>query len=123
MAKPDATSTWAEKFSVAISGIREAWRLERSFRVHGAGAALTIALAVGLEVSSTDWALLALAIGLVTSAELANTAIETVVDLVQPDLHPLAKRAKDIAAGAVLLAAIAAFAVGGSVFLPPLMKL
>lgn len=59
-----------------------------------------------------------LAFGLVMALEVVNTAIEGLVDLASPGLHPLAKRAKDAGAGAVLLAAAAAFALGLLVFLP-----
>jgi diacylglycerol kinase len=65
-----------------------------------------------LRFSLVSWALVALAIGLVVAAELLNTAVEAVVDLVSPQDHPLAKRAKDVAAAGVLVASLAALATG-----------
>ena len=65
-----------------------------------------------LRLPPLAWALVVVAIALVLIAELLNTALETVVDLVSPDDHPLAKAAKDIAAGAVLVAAAAAVVIG-----------
>ena len=119
MTRPAGPPSWAEKFSAAFAGIREGWS-ERSLRVHVAVAGLVIVAAAVLRVSLTGWALLALAIGMVIALELINTAIETIVDLVQPDIHPLAKRAKDVAAGAVLVASFAAIAVGLAVLGPPI---
>ena len=68
-----------------------------------------------LRLSIANWAILVLAIALVVAAELANTAIEAVVDLASPDLHPLAKRAKDVAAAGVLVASVGAAAAGALV--------
>lgn len=65
-----------------------------------------------LRLAPLAWAVLALAIGLVLTAELLNTALEAVVDLVSPQEHPLAKQAKDVAAAAVLVASLAALAAG-----------
>ena len=68
-----------------------------------------------LRLPPAAWAIVALAVGLVFAAELVNTALEALVDLASPGEHPLAKRAKDIAAGAVLVAAAAALAAGACV--------
>lgn len=65
-----------------------------------------------LRFSATSWAIVALATGLVVAAELLNTALEAVVDLVSPGEHPLAKRAKDVAAAGVLVASLAALGAG-----------
>ena len=70
------------------------------------------------EVSRVDWLALVLAIALVWVAEAINTAIEFLTDLASPEYHPLAGKAKDVAAGAVLLAAIAAIAIAVIVFAP-----
>jgi undecaprenol kinase len=80
-------------------------------RIHAVAALAVVLLGALLRVSATSWALLALAIGLVLSAELLNTALEAAVDLVSPEDHPLAKQAKDVAAAAVLVASLAALAV------------
>jgi undecaprenol kinase len=73
-----------------------------------------------LRLPPLGWAVVALAIGLVLAAELLNTALEAVVDLVSPDDHPLAKRAKDVAAAGVLAASLAALAAGAFVLLAAL---
>ena len=81
-------------------------------RVHAAIAVVVVAVGIALRFSALSWAVIALAIGLVLAAELLNTAIEAVVDLVSPEDHPLAKRAKDVAAAGVLAASLAALAAG-----------
>jgi diacylglycerol kinase len=76
-----------------------------------------------LDISGSEWVYISLSIGLVFSLEIINTAIEFLADFVSPEKHPAIKKVKDLAAGAVLFAAFAAFAVGIIVFLPKLMKL
>jgi diacylglycerol kinase len=95
---------------------------EANARVQLAVAAAVVALGLWLDVARGDWALLALAIGLVLAAEAANTALEALADRVEPERHPLVGRAKDAAAGAVLLASLAAAAVGLLVLGPPLWQ-
>jgi diacylglycerol kinase len=77
-----------------------------------------VGLVVGLRPA--EWAFLVAMIALVGALELVNTVVEVVVDLVSPEYHPLAKIAKDVAAGAVLLAAACAVVVGALILLPPL---
>lgn len=101
----DATAGWADAF-----------RTERNMRIHIGLAAIIFALAFGLEIDGVGWALLVLGTGGVIVVELLNTAVETVVDLVSPEHHPLAKRAKDVAAGAVLLQSVLATCLGYIVF-------
>lgn len=125
MAKPPARhrSRWRHElasFGYAIQGIRTALLSEPHLRFHALATAAVVALGAWLRVSRHDWALLALAVGAVWTAELLNTAVETIINLVSPDFHPLAGRAKDVAAGAVLLMALAAVVVGLLVFGPPL---
>ena len=81
-------------------------------RIHLVLALAVVAVGAVLRFSLLAWAVVALAIGLVFAAELLNTAIEAVVDLVSPQQHPLAKRAKDVAAAAVLAASLAALTAG-----------
>ena len=75
-----------------------------------------------LHLSATEWAILAVTIGLVLSAEMFNTVVEALVDLTSPDFHPLAKIAKDAAAGGVLLLAITGVIVGLFVLGPNLLE-
>jgi diacylglycerol kinase len=86
-------------------------------------AALAVGLGLLLSLSPVEWAVLAGMITLVTALELLNTVIEAVVDLLAPEYHPGAKVAKDVAAGAVLAAAIGAVFVGGFLFVPRLVTL
>jgi diacylglycerol kinase (ATP) len=96
----------------AITGILETVRSQRHMRIHF-GAALAVLFATALlGIPAMEFAGLALAISLVLCAELFNTAVEAVVDLTSPDFHPLARTAKDAAAGAVLVAACGAAVMG-----------
>lgn len=107
-------------FRFAFQGIAYAFRTQRNFKVHSGVmlAVVIVGLAVGLSLE--QWAILALASGLVFQAELMNTALEAVVDHVSPEFHALAKVAKDCAAGAVFLTALCAVVVGLLVLGPPL---
>ncbi|MBW2688786.1 MAG: diacylglycerol kinase [Deltaproteobacteria bacterium] len=96
----------------AIEGILWAVKTQRHMLFHLVAAILVLVGALFLRLTLHEFALLALAITLVLFAELVNTAIEVVVDLVSPDFHPLAQRAKDVAAGAVLLASAGALVLG-----------
>lgn len=96
----------------AIEGILWAAKTQRHMFFHLVASILVLVGALVLRLSLHEFALLALAITLVLFAELVNTAVEVVVDLVSPDFHPLAQRAKDVAAGAVLLASVGATVLG-----------
>jgi undecaprenol kinase len=113
---PPRRHSLAAAFGYAFAGLRAAWRTQRNVRVHALVALIVVAAGIALRLPLASWALVALAIGLVLAAELLNTALEGVVDLVSPDDHPLAKRAKDVAAAGVLVASLAAAAVGAFVF-------
>ncbi len=99
-------------FGFAFAGIGYAWRTQRNLRIHVAVAAVVVVAGLFAHLDRAAWLAIILAIGLVLVAELLNTAVEALVDLVSPARHPLAKAAKDAAAGAVLLAAATAVAVG-----------
>ncbi len=94
---------------------------EANARVQLAVAAAVVGLALWLGVDARDWALLVLAMGFVLASEAFNTALEALCDRVSPERHPLIGRAKDAAAGAVLLASLAAAGVGLLVLGPPLL--
>ncbi|EEW24446.1 diacylglycerol kinase family protein [Rhodobacter ferrooxidans] len=99
---------------------RGVWLLfrEANARIHLAATLLVILLGLFLRVQARDWALLTICITVVLAAEAINTAVERVVDLVSPEWSALARDAKDLAAGCVLIAAIGAAIVGLTVFLP-----
>lgn len=101
----------------ALRGLAAAWREQPNLRIETAVGLVALALAAGLGVSAVP---VLLSCALVLSAELLNTAIEAVVDLTSPDPHPLAGRAKDVSAGAVLVAAGISVAVGLVHLGPPL---
>jgi len=113
----------ADSFRNAFAGIVEAIRSERHMRFHAAATVAVIAVAIGLKVTKWEWLWLSAAITGVWVTELFNTAIERTVDLVSPDRHPLAKAAKDTAAGAVLVAALFAAVIGIIVLGPPVWEL
>ena len=91
---------------------------ELSIRVLAAGTVLTVAASVYFSLSALEWCTVLLALGLIWAAEGMNTALERLTDLVSPGFHPLAGMAKDIAAGAVLLASVGALLVGVIIFGP-----
>lgn len=107
-------------FRCAFKGIEDAISTQRHLRIHVviAGSVVLFGLLLGLPY--VDLVLLLMAIALVVITELLNTAVEVTVDLVSPVFHPIARRAKDIAAGAVLVAALVAAAVGIIILAPPL---
>lgn len=107
-------------FGYALQGIREALQSEPHLRFHALATVGVVALGLWLDLPPLHWAMLVLCIGGVWMAELMNTAIETIIDLVSPEFHPLAGRAKDVAAGAVLVLALAAVVVGLLILGPPL---
>jgi diacylglycerol kinase len=110
----------AEKFACAGRGIWRVFLTQPHARLHGAIALTVGALAVWLQLPPVQLALLAAMMGLVLVAEVVNTALERAVDLASPRWHPIARDAKDMAAGAVLVAAITAAAVGYLLLGPPL---
>ncbi|MCK6390471.1 MAG: diacylglycerol kinase family protein [Azonexus sp.] len=87
-------------------------------RIHALASAGVLGLGCWLGISASDWVALVIAMALVWVSEAINTALEAVVDLASPDFHPLAGRAKDVAAGAVLMASIAAAVIGALIFVP-----
>lgn len=108
-------------FKYAFNGIRVALN-QRNLKVQIAVASVIMLVGMWLKVGSVEWAVLVLTIGLVISLELINTSIEAFIDLASPQYHPLAKRSKDMAAGAVLVAAIVAAIVGLLILGPPLLR-
>lgn len=105
-------------FGHAGRGVWAALRSEVHLRFHAAATAAVVGLGLYCHLARLEWALVALAAAGVWTAELLNTAIEALTDLASPAYHPLAGKAKDVAAGAVLLAALGALAVGALVFVP-----
>ncbi len=110
-------------FTYPIKGLKYAYKNEQNLVVDVGVALLVIIFGFIFRVSTMEWAILVLTIGLVISCELINTAIEAVVDLVTEDYHPLAKVAKDTSAAAVFIFAIVAVIVGIIIFLPKIINI
>lgn len=108
----------AKSFRHAFEGIWAVIKKERNIKIHLTVMGLVIAAGFITKISALEWCVCITLFGLVISLEMVNTAIEAVVDLASPKWHALAKLAKDAAAGAVLVAAIAAAAAGLIIFVP-----
>jgi len=107
------TRNWFESFRHAVNGIRSTARRERNFRIHICFAVLAIAACIVFRVEAIHFIMVGFAIFFVMAMELVNTAVEALVDMYcRGKPHPLAKLAKDAAAGAVLLASVQAVVVG-----------
>ena len=107
-----------KSFGYAAKGIKAALKSEINMKIHLVMAVLVVICGIFFRISLNEWLICLLCFGIVMSAEIMNTAIETVVDLVSPDKNKLAGKAKDAAAGAVLVAAIFA-AIAGLIFFVP----
>lgn len=103
-------------------GVRFASR-ERNFRIDIVCAIITIILGFVCQISAFEWLVVVACFGLVLGGEALNSALEYIVDLASPDYHVLAGKAKDCAAGAVLLFAVASFVIGCIIFIPKLLVL
>ncbi|RCS40498.1 diacylglycerol kinase family protein [Bremerella cremea] len=110
---------WLRKFELAFTGLLWAVRTEGSFRVHLPAATLAISAAVVLSFDAVRWAVLLGTIGLVLTAELFNTALETVSDAIDQEHNQYIKLALDVASGAVLVASLTAIAVAGFLYWQP----
>jgi len=99
-----------------MRGLWGALQTERNMRIHLGVAALVLLLSAWLRLTTLEWLLIVVAIALVFIGEMFNTVVEQVVDLIAPKQSLLAKRAKDIAAGAVLIAALASATIGLVIF-------
>jgi len=109
-------------FVFAARGIKLVFASETNMKVHVGISVLVLLMGFLFHISTFEWLICILCIGLVFSTEMFNTAIETIVDLVSPQRNHLAGKAKDIAAGAVLVTAIISVAVGIIIFLPKIIK-
>ena len=110
-------------FGHAFRGLGILVQTQHNARIHALAAILVVAAGILLRISPAEWALIVLAIVCVWVAEALNTAIELLVDLASPGPHALAGKAKDVAAGAVLVAAIGSVIVGVLVFGPHVLRM
>lgn len=110
-------------FHYAFRGIGWAFRQEHNLRIHALAAAAAIAMGILLHIRALEWIFIVLVIAGVFVSELINSALESLVDLCSPDFDEKAGRIKDMAAGAVLIAALGALATGLVIFVPKLLAL
>jgi diacylglycerol kinase len=122
-APESAVGRFRRSFVFALHGIGQTLRTQRNARVHLAATLAAVGAGFWCGISPGEWCAVVVVIAMVWAAEVANTALEALVDLASPERHPLAGRAKDAAAGAVLCAAIGAAIVGAIVFGPRVLGL
>lgn len=115
--------TFLRSFGYAFEGFKTAVVTERNIKVQLCVGAAAVVAGIVLRIDVLSWVLIALCIGLVIFGELVNTSIEAIVDLATQELHPLAKRAKDIAAASVFTLSVTAAIVGIIVFARAFMLL
>ena len=112
----------AKSFRYAFEGWWYVLRTQKNSWLHAIASLVVVALGLWLGLSRSDWALLIVTMTLVWMAEFMNTALEAIVDMTMPEIHPLAKVAKDVSAAAVLVGACAAVLVGILILGPPLWQ-
>lgn len=110
-------------FTFAWQGLLEVIKEERNFKIHLVAAVIVTVAGIYVQLNYLEWAIICLVIMSVLIAEAFNSAIERIIDYVKPDIHPEAKRIKDISAGAVLIASVFAVIVGMIIFLPKMYML
>lgn len=109
-------------FVFAARGIRTMLASQHNARIHAAATVVVVTLGLSLGISRLEWLGMVLAIVSVWTAEAINTAFEFLCDVASPEFHPLVEKAKDVAAGAVLICSIGAAAAGLLVLGPPLLR-
>ena len=105
-------------FGYAFKGIASLLKREHNAWIHCIAIIVVTLAGLHFGITRTEWCIVCLCFGMVLAAEGFNTAIERLVDLVSPDFHPVAGDVKDVAAGAVLICAIAAAIIGMIIFIP-----
>lgn len=110
-------------FVYAFRGIGLLVQNEHNARIHLVAAATAVTAGFLLKITAVEWTIIVLVIGAVLAAEAFNSALEALCDLVSPGYHESIKKAKDLAAGAVLLVAIAAAVIGSVIFIPRILTL
>lgn len=121
--KDNQSTRFIHAFQYAVAGVIYAFKTERNFKIHSFAAILALLFAYFFSVTRIEWMLLILVIGMTMTLELINTALENVVNLITVEWHPLAKAAKDVAAGAVLVSSLMSVIIGLIIFIPRLIEL
>ncbi len=120
-----SASFWLRRssFKYAFAGIRSFFSKERHAKIHALAALMAVVCGWLFGISMVEWLILILVIALVMGLEMANTAIELLADAVAPGYNSKVKSVKDMAAGAVLVAACSAFIIGSIIFIPKIVAL
>ena len=118
MSRPSFIKSRYNSFRFAFKGMIAVFRSEPNMHLHVLASLIVLVMAYRFEVTRVEWCLLILCMGLVWMAEIFNTSIETLTDLVSPEQNLWAGKTKDLAAGGVLMAAITSVAVGLFIFIP-----
>ena len=112
-----------KSFTYAASGIKYAFKYEQNMLIHFLATICVIIAGFIFNISAIEWLIIILIIGLVIATELINTSMEAAIDLITNEVHPLAKIAKDTAAGAVLVFGITAIIIGLIIFAPKILNM
>jgi diacylglycerol kinase (ATP) len=122
MIHPSRSTSRLDAFRHAFAGWWHVIRTQRNAWIHAAASMGVIILGLALDIAPLEWAIIFIAMGLVWMAEFINSALEAIVDLASPEIHPLARAGKDVGAAAVLIAALAAASAGLIILGPPLWQ-
>ncbi len=109
-------------FQAAFHGLGYVLKTQKNAWIHLAATIGVLVLGFWLGISRLEWLAILLVIGLVWMAEILNTALEAIVDLASPEIHPLARIGKDVGAALVLITAFLAIAIGALVFIPAILE-
>ncbi len=122
MSYPKRDQSRAASFHHAFAGWLHVLRTQRNAWLHALATIIVFAIAIWVELDRLSGAILLLTIGLVWVSEFLNTALEAIVDLASPEIHPLARVGKDVGAAAVLISALVAILVGLLILGPPILN-
>jgi diacylglycerol kinase len=109
-------------FGYAWAGLKSCFQSEANFRIHSVLAIVALLFSIVLNISTMEWIAVCFCIAFVITMEMLNTAIEKLCDVVHKEVHPGIKKVKDIAAGAVLVAAFFSLITGAVIFLPKIIQ-
>lgn len=112
-----------KSFVFAWAGIRSCFQSEPNFRIHSVLAIVVLVFSMVFNISTIEWMAVCFCIAFVITMEMLNTAMEKLCDVVHKEVHPGIKKIKDIAAGAVLVAAFCSLITGAIIFLPKIISL
>lgn len=121
MTSPKRAQSRLASFHHAFAGWLHVLRTQRNAWIHAVATFIVFVIALWVGLDRLSWALLLVTVGLVWISEFLNTALEAIVDLASPDVHPLAQVGKDVGAAAVLISALVAIIVGLLILGPPLL--